>query len=343
MKASMWGVAVCATFLALRLLFFGTEPATSPAGAISHQVLQADSNHQPVKAAEASSPTAQGTCTAQRFRVEEGEWAPWSTASALLRSPSHSARPLRVAVDSVRCGRHGCCVVEVWARPRTSDRLVLQQLLVDDEYAPIFAEHWPPFRYILDAGANVGYASVLYALFAPDAQIISVEAHPDNFRLLQQNVARFQNVHAFHGALWGRQANVSVIPGNRRGAQEWQFRVTEPTIRQRERGRPRAAAHPDNAGAVVIPALPVDELLRRFRFPQLDLAKIDIEGAELEVFTGATVQHWLANTSLLVLELHDDMKPGCGVAVEGAMKASKHMPYVVKNREYHLWTHGTWQ
>lgn len=46
----------------------------------------------------------------------------------------------------------------------------------------------------------MGYASVLYALFAPTAQIISVEAHPDNFRLLKSNVAQFPNVHPVHAA-----------------------------------------------------------------------------------------------------------------------------------------------
>ncbi len=73
----------------------------------------------------------------------------WTT----LRNTGDSTRPLRVTVNQVRCAT-GCCPVDVWARPRTSDRLVLQQLFVDDEYAPIFAARWPPFRYILDAGVS---------------------------------------------------------------------------------------------------------------------------------------------------------------------------------------------
>eukprot|EP00667_Euglena_gracilis_P016234 EG_transcript_16964 len=342
MKASTAAVAACVGLLALRLLFFGTDPASSEtAPTIPIRSDREGTTAAAAVAAGARAPASPARgCSAQRFRIGDGGWTPWAAASTALRGAGRG--PLRVTVDGVRCGRGGgCCPAEVWARPRTSDRLVLQQLFVDDEYLPIFAERWPPFQYILDAGANVGYASVLYALFAPTAQIISVEAHPDNFRLLKSNVAQFPNVHPVHAALWGHPANVSVIPGNRRGAQEWQFRVAEPPERvddARRRGRPRDAARPDGgAGAMVIPALTVDELLRRFRFPQLDLAKIDIEGAELEVFAGATVQQWLANTSLLVLELHDDMKPGCTAAVEKAMAASGHAPYVVQNREYRLW------
>jgi hypothetical protein len=94
---------------------------------------------------------------------------------------------------------------------------------------------------------------------------------------------------------------------------------------------------PEGQLALNIPAFTVDQLMLEHSLPHLDLAKIDVEGAELEVFNGNTVQRWLRNSTLLVLELHDDMKPGCTAAVEKAMETSGHKPYPVENREYRLW------
>ena len=86
----------------------------------------------------------------------------------------------------------------------------------------VSSNHVPGFRKsytCISAGANVGYASVLYAHFAPDARIVSIEPHPDNFKMLQRNVQALPNVRPVHAALWRRPANVSVVSGNRRSQQ----------------------------------------------------------------------------------------------------------------------------
>jgi len=52
---------------------------------------------------------------------------------------------------------------------------------------------------------------------------------------------------------------------------------------------------------------------------QLDILKIDIEGAEKEVFSAANLD-WLKQTKLMIIELHDRWLPGCSDAVEDAIK-----------------------
>ena len=50
----------------------------------------------------------------------------------------------------------------------------------------------------------------------------------------------------------------------------------------------------------------------------LDLVKIDIEGAEKELFENG-YEKWLPKTRVLVVELHDRMKPGCSKSVFSAI------------------------
>jgi hypothetical protein len=49
----------------------------------------------------------------------------------------------------------------------------------------------------------------------------------------------------------------------------------------------------------------------------IDLLKIDIEGAEKEVFE---VCDWMGDVHSLMIELHDRFKPGCSEAVAPAVE-----------------------
>ena len=55
--------------------------------------------------------------------------------------------------------------------------------------------------------------------------------------------------------------------------------------------------------------------------PAIDLAKIDIERAEREVFADT---QWLNGIGCLMIELHDWLRPGCTDAVELAMQGFVH-------------------
>lgn len=55
----------------------------------------------------------------------------------------------------------------------------------------------------------------------------------------------------------------------------------------------------------------ISKLLQDSGFEEIDLLKIDIEGAEKEVFGAADVDEWLSKVRILTIELHDRMKRGC--------------------------------
>jgi hypothetical protein len=60
-------------------------------------------------------------------------------------------------------------------------------------------------------------------------------------------------------------------------------------------------------------------LLRESGFAAIDILKLDVEGAERELFADPSCQAWLARTNMLFVELHDRIKPGCSDAFERAI------------------------
>jgi hypothetical protein len=68
-------------------------------------------------------------------------------------------------------------------RPHTSDRLIFAGVVIDEEYSfalPASA------NVIVDAGANIGLASILYAKTFPKARILAIERGTPNARLVSQ-------------------------------------------------------------------------------------------------------------------------------------------------------------
>lgn len=54
-------------------------------------------------------------------------------------------------------------------------------------------------------------------------------------------------------------------------------------------------------------------------FAVVDMLKVDIEGAELEVFSQAAAE-WLSRVNLIIVETHDRFRPGSDSAVRKAIQ-----------------------
>ena len=65
--------------------------------------------------------------------------------------------------------------------------------------------------FIVDAGSEVGVATLFFKIFYPKAKILCFEAHPDTFKLLQKNIKvnKFTDVEAFNVALADRDGTIS--------------------------------------------------------------------------------------------------------------------------------------
>lgn len=147
---------------------------------------------------------------------------------------------------------------------------------------------------IVDLGANIGLASLYLASQWPGARIVAVEPDAGNFAQLQRNFALSSAAAAEFDAV---QAAVASHSG-------W-ARIANPG--GPAAGLRTAAASAGAPGA--IPALSLDELLARAPECEPFLVKIDIEGAEADLFQ-AGPPAWMARFPVLVVEPHDWTLPG---------------------------------
>ena len=171
-----------------------------------------------------------------------------------------------------------------------------------------------PPETIVDAGAHIGLASIYYARCFPTARIIAIEPEPTNFGLLVRNVRAYPSITAVQGALWHEAGMLDVsnpstdvigeisVPSSRRTAR---YRVWEPPHRDAVVGRARAFTMTD--------------LMERYAIDTIDLLKIDIEGAELELFKDARA--WIGRVNVIVAELHDRFRPGCALVFHRATRS----------------------
>ena len=209
-----------------------------------------------------------------------------------------------IASDAVRVSvlsRH--IGLPVHLRLNTTDISIYNQIFVLKEYAfPITVEP----KVVIDAGANIGLSAIYYAMRFPAAKVYALEPERSNFDLMVMNVAPFANVVPINKALWSETAELTIFdPGpGRAGLQKDGFQTFSPGDMQAHDSGPRVAA------------VDLDSLMRDYHIDHIDLLKIDIEGAEREVF--GKPGEWLNRVGIIAIELHDRLRPGCSRAFYNA-------------------------
>lgn len=190
----------------------------------------------------------------------------------------------------------------VSVRAMTSDMLAFKQIFIDQEYEsnnlPSTAEN------IIDLGANIGLASVFFAKRYPNANILAVEPDKRNYAVLTQNIAGVSDrVKSILGAAWHKDGKIFIqsdlADGSDLGA--WGRRTVE-TADNRENE---------------VDAFGLSSLIGKMR-GDIDILKVDVEGAELEIFS-QNASEWLPRVKLVVVETHDRFREGSDSAVRQAL------------------------
>lgn len=86
---------------------------------------------------------------------------------------------------------HECAKYPFIVRNQTSDVEIFEQIFIRQEYN--FTVNKPP-EVIVDAGANVGFASIYFASKYPNSKIIAIEPEESNFRLLKKNTDSYEKM-----------------------------------------------------------------------------------------------------------------------------------------------------
>jgi FkbM family methyltransferase len=215
--------------------------------------------------------------------------ARYGAAVRLLRLGPALDRQLRGAARAPRGSRELVLRASVVAHPvvvraGTTDALVFDNNLVRRAYACV--EPRAPIRFIIDAGANAGYASAYFLTRFPEARVLALEPDPDNATVARRNLAPYgDRVRLLECGLWPRSTRLRI----RRVGRADSVMVEEATG--------------DEAGDCS--AIDPLTLLAQSGETRIDLLKCDIEGAEEQVFA-VDADPWLERTVSIVAELHGE-------------------------------------
>jgi FkbM family methyltransferase len=183
----------------------------------------------------------------------------------------------------------------VHLRPGTADQMVYDEVFVSRGYDIPLTDP----RFIVDAGAHIGLASVFFAIRYPRARIVAIEPEPSNFAVLERHSQLYPNITPIRAGLWRKETRLKISNPT---AQTWSFRIEES----------------DHEG---LQAVTVESIMRRFGVDGIDVLKMDIEGSEVEVLNHSTP--WIDKVGTLVIELHDRFKTGCTEALQAATAGSQ--------------------
>jgi FkbM family methyltransferase len=180
-----------------------------------------------------------------------------------------------------------------YLRKRTCDIPIFDQVFIKNEYD--FETIDTP-KVIVDAGANIGLASIYFANKYPASKIIAIEPEESNFKMLQLNAAPYENIIILQAALWDRNEEISVVDTGR-GKCAY---MTQKKNDHMEQG--------DNV-CQHVQGKTVNRIMQDYDLDRINVLKIDIEGAEREVF--GDTSSWIGRIDAIIIELHERFKPGC--------------------------------
>lgn len=197
---------------------------------------------------------------------------------------------------------------KVHLRINTTDLEVFQQSVIGKECESNLYNTSP--KYIVDCGANIGMASIIYTNMFPKARIFSIEPDSDNFKSLVRNTKDYKNITPLNLGIWYKSCHIEV---KNKDVGSWSFEFQE--VNQRGKGTP---------------AISISDLMSEYQIPKIDILKIDIEGAEKELLENNS-DKWLPRVDTLVIELHDRKKEGCSDSLIKAL--SKYNCVLDSNKE----------
>jgi FkbM family methyltransferase len=211
----------------------------------------------------------------------------------------------------------------VYLRPKTCDLATFKEIFIYGEYALKQANIFAPVynRYldilskgeapiIIDAGANVGLASIFLSINFPLAKIIAVEADNDNLSMAILNASRISSFLAINAALWDKSEPLFFQKSN--------TTVTGRVVKDN-------ALNKNNAVA----GKTIDEILS-YEAKNLFLLKMDIEGGEAIVLSSdLKSSNWIKSFPAILVEPHDGSFNVSG-SISGLMNIEDYRNGIIK-------------
>jgi FkbM family methyltransferase len=185
-------------------------------------------------------------------------------------------------------------VLRIALRPAGSDLATFDEVIREEVYRKA-CEAAGAAQQVIDLGANIGLASIYFLTWWDEARVLSVEPHAGNAEILVENLRPWiesGRCNVVEAAVWN--ADGPLEPVVDASALNDAFRVQAPS--------------PGTAGSIT--GLSMRALIEMTGSPNVDLLKVDIEGAESELLSGDL--SWLRSVRCLAIEFHRDLRAETG-------------------------------
>lgn len=193
---------------------------------------------------------------------------------------------------------------DIILRPRTSDLATFREIFVNQDYdldahgiRELAQARYDAIRaagrmpLIVDAGANVGLATLQFKHFFPEAEVIAIEPAEDSLTLARANTNGLNGITFHKAAIWKEDTTVFL----------------EDSVDASARRVGENSSRGESITAVTM------ETLLDGRDADLFILKMDIEGAESVVFgEGEEPAKWLGHAPIVFIEGHDGMSNDYG-------------------------------
>lgn len=178
-----------------------------------------------------------------------------------------------------------------------SDYSVFKQIYNHEEYKIVASilKNNPEFSneiVMIDAGSNVGYATVYLQQFLKFDQIICIEPSKSNIEILRRNIEKIDcsnNPILLKKALAATENLSFDIENDFRDGKDWSL-----TTKVSKDGK--------------VQGVTINEIIKKYNLKNITLLKIDIEGAERFIFNTKNDLTFLEITKIIAIEIHDEFE-----------------------------------
>ncbi len=187
-------------------------------------------------------------------------------------------------------------------RPGTTDLNVFDQVITYGEYIPLIklvssCNQTENIKTIVDAGANIGLSTIFFKSHFSSSKIVCVEPDCSNCDQLIRNIKindTENTVSILQKALWSNEWEDLYIKNDFRGGGSWSKSVLK--------------SEEFMSSELQVSAVNVESIIERFGWKYIDILKMDIEGAEFELFGSDDFILILKNkVKFIAIEIHDEL------------------------------------
>jgi FkbM family methyltransferase len=154
---------------------------------------------------------------------------------------------------------------------------------LDGFHRPV--KNLPEDPVIFDLGVNVGYTLVDFKHLFPNSKIVGVEMDKQNAELANKNISGLDGIEIHHAAIFHKDDVIYYDSDDEPDA----FHAQSETS-----GKP---------SLVRVDAITLDTLMTKSNLTHIDYMKMDIEGAEQEIFSKGNLE-WLERVDQISIEIH---------------------------------------